>query len=250
MKKLTALLMSLFILFSTFPAQAGSVAGKWFLHLYGISESNAVCASVLAAKWDLLLREDGTGHVTVDMPIIGASSEDECAWTLAGDTLTILVHEAPQTFTLTGNRLYAVIDGTPLVWLRGELPPEYTDDVPKRHEQKVSAFNGTWNCVRITVQADGLRIPLEVMDIHADFILEDGNGWLVLTQENAQPLSLELRGDLSETADGTTLTVHPSDETAPTCIVLMLREDGIMVGTEMADGMETGCTYYLKPAEK
>lgn len=249
MKKRAVILAVLLAVLTASAALAEDVAGDWYLHLYGLNEGSAVCFSAfseLGLKWDLTLREDGGGHAVVNLPTLGVKADDPLTWTREGDKLTIVVRGAAQEYTLADGKLTTMIDETKLVWLRGELPPEYVEGVPFVTGLSAVDFDGSWQCVRVTLEEESL-MPVEITDMEARFELENGAGWLVLTRESGQEVGVELTGQLAETEDGTVLTVRPLDENATPSTRFMLREDGVLVGFDDVDGATY--TYYCRKVE-
>jgi len=249
-KKWAMILAVLLAVLTASAALAEDVVGDWYLHLYGLNEGSAVCFSAFSEwglKWDLTLREDGGGHAVVNLPTLGVKADDPLTWTREGDKLTIVVRGAAQEYTLADGKLTTMIDETKLVWLRGELPPEYVEDIPFVAGLDAAAFDGNWECVRVTLEEDSINIAVEMTDMEARFLLENGNGLLVASEANGPKYEMELMGELSETEMGTVLTLGPADELSMPPIRFMLREDGLLVGVDDEGGAM--CTYYLKKVE-
>lgn len=250
MKKWAMILAVLLAVLTASAALAEDVAGDWYLHLFGLNEGSAISSSVfssLGMKWDISLQEDGTGHAVANCAMINVTMDDALTWIREGDKLTVTVQGATQEFTLTDGKLTATINGIKLVWLRGELPPEYVEDIPFVAGLDAAAFDGNWECVRVTLEEDSINIAVEMTDMEARFLLENGNGLLVASQDNGPKYEMELMGELSETEMGTVLTLGPADELSMPPIRFMLREDGLLVGVDDEGGAT--CTYYLKKVE-
>lgn len=154
-KKLTALLVALLMLFTFASAGAADFLGAWYLASY---ESNGITLNPadMGMEMSFTLNGDGTGVITVP------GEEDMAAtWTADGANITITAANNPLTFALTDDgKMVAQQEETKMIFGREAPAPGFVPAAAIAAAD-IAQFDGTWNIT--TVNAFGMIVPFSAM---------------------------------------------------------------------------------------
>ena len=209
-KKFTAMLLSVLLLFTFAMAQTADYLGVWYLVSV---ESGGIALNPTDVGMEMIitLNDDGTGAVAStgeeDMP---------ASWVLDGDVLTITADDEPLAFTLTEEgQLVAEAEGSMMVFGREAAGPSFIPAAEIAAED-IAAFDGTWTIT--TVNAYGMILPFAAM---AQTGMEDAA--VVIDNGSIQSLGVEQTGAF---VDGK--LVVEATETDPLGKSFSLLEDGTL----------------------
>ena len=154
-KKFTALLLSVLLLFTLAMAQTADYLGEWYLVSVESGGIELIPADI-GMEMIITLNDDGTGTVAStgeeDMP---------ASWVLDGDVLTITADEEPLSFMLTEDgQLTAQAEDSKMVFGREAVGPSFIPAFEVEAED-IAAFDGSWTIT--TVNAFGMFIPFAAM---------------------------------------------------------------------------------------
>lgn len=170
-KKLTALVLSVLMLFTLAMAQTADYLGEWYL-VSVESGGIAFNPTDVGMEMIVILYDDGTGAVA------STDEEDmEATWVLEGDVLTITADDEPLAFTLTEDgQLVAQAEGSTMVFGR-EAPEASFIPAAEITAEDLAAFDGEWTIT--TVNVYGMILPFAAMAQmgmeDASVVIDNGN---------------------------------------------------------------------------
>lgn len=139
LKRWTALLLCLVFLGVCAAAEAVDVTGEWYLTLI---ESSGVSMNPADMGMEMVmsLNADGTGAVAIN-----GQEDQEAAWTLEGDVLTVTVGEEAEVFTVVdGDMIYSEVENGPKTVLGRERPVPGFVPAGAVKAEDLAAFDGEW----------------------------------------------------------------------------------------------------------
>ena len=174
MKKLLAVVLAFTLLIAVACAEAADVAGTWYLNAL-IMNGTTLSPAAFGVEMSITLKEDGVAIAETT----NEAGSGEGTWSIAGDTVTVVIDDQPLDLTFRDSELVADPGTQTMIFGREKSVAKAFEPAPPVAAE-IDDFAGEWETYQVCIS--GVYYDTAVLDEAITASIRDGtvtmNGFL------------------------------------------------------------------------